>query len=255
MKTTEIKPIKGYGQVQTEVMTSRELSINAKALYAYYCSVQGGKDYSWKANDTIMDELGMSDKTFKKAKAELVAMDLITSTKRKDTSTFVSVKYVETSIESTTLPTYGKQMVGDNEEVIENTSANTDKQWQGVEFTPHVEGKNYPTNINNININNTNKENTNENACASSASEIFSFLKDLNVEELGYAEAANWRMNDQDVKNIEEDIENLGKEVVINYIEQHIKNHAHNMKKGTTRYTNVSYSAIHNNVRDNKWRD
>ena len=97
MKTTTNKPSKGYGTIQTEVMTNPDISYGAKALYSYYCSVQGGKDKSWKSNSTIMKEFGVSKNFFYKIKNELIELGLITSTQRFNTSPEVSVHYLEVS--------------------------------------------------------------------------------------------------------------------------------------------------------------
>ena len=95
MKTTNKKPNKGYGLVQTDVMVNSTISYGAKALYCYYCTVQGKNDSSWKSNDTIIKEMNISKNFFYKIKKELLDLGLITSIKRSDTSSLVSVNYIE----------------------------------------------------------------------------------------------------------------------------------------------------------------
>jgi hypothetical protein len=259
MKITSNKPIVGYGTTQSAIMTSKEISPNSKLLWAYYASIQGGKEYSWKANDTIIEEIGLCDKAFMKAKKELVEYGLITSTKRKDKSSLVSVNYIDIALESTTSPTCGNPMVGDNEEVTENTSANTSKHWKGPKSTPYVTSQIDTSNINITNINITNGK-TNEKAFASSAIDskpaqnIFNYLVEQNITELDYKDADRWTMNDRDMENINEDIKNHGEDVILEYIDKHIRNHKRNMVTGTSKYDNVSYSSIHNNVKDNRFR-
>ena len=113
---------------------------------------------------------------------------------------------------------------------------------------------------NNNQYNNDTNGKTNEKAVASSAidsnpaQDIFNYLVEQNITELDYKDADRWTMNDRDVENINEDIKNHGEDVILEYIDKHIRNHKRNMVTGTSKYDNVSYGAIHNNVKDNRFR-
>jgi len=82
MNKTTTRPTSGYGIIQTSVMTDPKISIKAKALYAYYVAVQGGKSSSWKSNETIAEELGIGRRQFYKYKKELLAAGYIEEVKR-----------------------------------------------------------------------------------------------------------------------------------------------------------------------------
>lgn len=53
----------GFGIIPKAVMKSREISLGAKALYAYIRSYCGGGEVAWPGRDLIMADLGVSSKT------------------------------------------------------------------------------------------------------------------------------------------------------------------------------------------------
>lgn len=183
MKITTVKPSVGYGQVQTEVMISNELSIYAKLLYAYYCSVQGGKDSSWKSTETILEDLGIGLSTFKKAKKELVDAGLITSTKRMNDSAVVSVRYlIQPIVRVTTQPIVrgAKQPSNSN-----------------------IEYKQYNTNnTNTITSETSSRSITKTSILTEEEQYIYERIKESN-EELG-KETINWEPNTKDKKKLAE---------------------------------------------------
>ena len=79
MDNTEIKIIRdtGFGQVKRSVMRDKSLSIEAKAIYAYFCGFAGNDTKAYPLRDTIVDELGISLKRYYKYLKELQARGII----------------------------------------------------------------------------------------------------------------------------------------------------------------------------------
>lgn len=57
---------KGYGIVTKEAMQDPDLTIEAKAIYAYLCSYAGGKDEAYPSQSKICFDLKINIKRFKK---------------------------------------------------------------------------------------------------------------------------------------------------------------------------------------------
>ncbi|WP_394870531.1 helix-turn-helix domain-containing protein [Clostridium butyricum] len=72
----------GYGMISQMVMRS-ELSIGAKALYAYISSFAGAGRTAFPPLALMCNDLGMSEKTIYKCRRELVDNNLITITKNR----------------------------------------------------------------------------------------------------------------------------------------------------------------------------
>ena len=79
MDNTEIKIIRdtGFGQVKRSVMRDKSLSIEAKAIYAYFCGFAGNDTKAYPLRDTIVEELGISLKRYYKYLKELQARGII----------------------------------------------------------------------------------------------------------------------------------------------------------------------------------
>ena len=79
MDNTEIKVIRdtGFGQVKRSVMRDKSLSIEAKAIYAYFCGFAGNDTKAYPLRDTIVDELGISLKRYYKYLKELQVRGII----------------------------------------------------------------------------------------------------------------------------------------------------------------------------------
>ena len=79
MDNTEIKVIRdtGFGQVKRSVMRDKSLSIEAKAIYAYFCGFAGNDTKAYPLRDTIVEELGISLKRYYKYLKELQARGII----------------------------------------------------------------------------------------------------------------------------------------------------------------------------------
>jgi len=68
----------GYGTVTKEAMQDRELTIEAKAIYAYFCSYAGGKDEAYPSMKKIAYDLCVTEKTARKHIKILVDREYIT---------------------------------------------------------------------------------------------------------------------------------------------------------------------------------
>lgn len=79
MDNTEIKVIRdtGFGQVKRSVMRDKSLSIEAKAIYAYFCGFAGNDTKAYPLRDTIVEELGISLKRYYKYLKELQTRGII----------------------------------------------------------------------------------------------------------------------------------------------------------------------------------
>ncbi|HCY76501.1 MAG TPA: hypothetical protein DHV28_11320 [Ignavibacteriales bacterium] len=78
---------KGYGKLATVVMEDENVSINAKALYAYLICRIGGGDRCYPSNNKIMKELGIKSKnSLRDYKDELIIKGLLKVELRKSKS-------------------------------------------------------------------------------------------------------------------------------------------------------------------------
>ena len=73
----------GYGIISKKVMRDKNLSISAKALYAYICSFAGAGGEAFPSLDLICGELGISEKKIYQLRKELVENGLITISKKR----------------------------------------------------------------------------------------------------------------------------------------------------------------------------
>ena len=69
---------KGYGIVPKYVMRDEELSISAKGLYAYFCSMSGSGDSTFPSLETIQDHLRIGDKAYYNNRQPLLDQGYIT---------------------------------------------------------------------------------------------------------------------------------------------------------------------------------
>ena len=56
----------GYGTVTKQAMQDRNLTIEAKAIYAYLCSFAGGKDEAWPSISKMCYDLNISENRMRK---------------------------------------------------------------------------------------------------------------------------------------------------------------------------------------------
>ena len=69
---------KGYGNVAKLVMVDKTISIGAKALYSYLCSYAFGKNEAYPTVERIMQELNISENSFRRYRKELEDKGYIT---------------------------------------------------------------------------------------------------------------------------------------------------------------------------------
>lgn len=63
---------KGYGIIPKLVMKDKDLSVEAKAIYAYFCSYAGAGNTAFPSVELICSDLNMSDKRFRRHREVLV---------------------------------------------------------------------------------------------------------------------------------------------------------------------------------------
>ena len=69
---------KGYGIIPKLVMKDKNLTVEAKSIYAYICSYAGGGDTAFPSVDMICSDLGMSENRFFKHRKLLVESGYLT---------------------------------------------------------------------------------------------------------------------------------------------------------------------------------
>ena len=69
---------KGYGNVAKLVMIDKTISVGAKALYSYLCSYAFGKGEAYPTVERIMQELNISENSFRRYRKELEDKGYIT---------------------------------------------------------------------------------------------------------------------------------------------------------------------------------
>ena len=67
----------GYGIVYQEIMRSKELEPESKAIYAYLCSFAGSESSCFPSRELMRKELGMSETRLSKYLKPLVALGVI----------------------------------------------------------------------------------------------------------------------------------------------------------------------------------
>lgn len=74
----------GHGKIPRSVMSDRNLTVEAKAIYAYFAECIGAGDTSFPPVEEICKDLNMSEDRFRKHKKQLVERGYLTI--RKDTN-------------------------------------------------------------------------------------------------------------------------------------------------------------------------
>lgn len=77
----KIKLTKQYGIINKEILKNKNISINAKGLYIYFCARSGNKYTCNPTIPTILKDLNICEATFHKLKNELIENKIITVTK------------------------------------------------------------------------------------------------------------------------------------------------------------------------------
>ena len=78
----------GYGMIPKSVMQNKELSINAKAVYAYFCSYTGAGNSCFPSRSKICYDLGISNNSLTKYVRELTNQGYITIKQVKEKGRF-----------------------------------------------------------------------------------------------------------------------------------------------------------------------
>lgn len=77
----KLKIEKQYGIINKEILKNKNISINAKGLYVYFCARSGNKYTCSPTIPTILKDLNICEVTFYKLKNELIKNKIITVTK------------------------------------------------------------------------------------------------------------------------------------------------------------------------------
>lgn len=95
----------GYGSVQREVMRSKTLPPQAKALYALLCSYAGNKSYCFPSVNALCEDLGLSKPMVVKYLALLDEQGIIIKSRNKEAAQNNAHKYIIVgSVKSTPTP-------------------------------------------------------------------------------------------------------------------------------------------------------
>ena len=73
----------GYGTVSKIAMQDRNISIEAKAIYAYLCSFAGGKDEAWPSISKLCFDLDISENRLRKHINLLIKFEYIERDRRR----------------------------------------------------------------------------------------------------------------------------------------------------------------------------
>lgn len=150
----------GYGLIPKSVMLM-DLSIEAKAIYAFLCSFAGNKDIAYPSCEYIIKALKIGSHRFYKYKKELMDKGLITIDKKRENGKYSKNIYLinddlKKDISSTN-ENFFAQPYADFEHTEDVYAENPYVENLHVE-NPHDENRH--TNNNNSNINSTNINNT-----------------------------------------------------------------------------------------------
>lgn len=78
-KTKELQSVfsKGYGTISKSIMIDTSLSLDSKAIFAYFCALAGSGNKTFPYRSTIIKQLGMSKNTYYKHFNVLIKLGLI----------------------------------------------------------------------------------------------------------------------------------------------------------------------------------
>ena len=129
----------GFGTIAKMVMLDQRLTIEAKAIYSYFCSYAGGGSTAFPSVSKIVYDLKISKTRYYKHFDSLVECGYISVRQNKEGNKFANNIY--------TLNT---------NPVPRPQNKETELSWPQNEYTQNEHTQNVDTNINNININNFN---------------------------------------------------------------------------------------------------
>lgn len=85
---------KGFGTIPKAVMKDQRLSIQAKAIYAYFCSYAGSGNTAFPGRDTIVKDLGVNKDTYYKYLEELKKYDYVRVGQKRSTGKYKRNVYI-----------------------------------------------------------------------------------------------------------------------------------------------------------------
>ena len=130
---------KGYGIIPKFVMKDKELSAEAKAIYAYLCSYSGAGDTAFPSVELMCNDLKMSRNRFEKHRKDLIDRGYIVISRKRLESGFSNNIYQLPKVLS--LQSVPLQNVAVGNVALQNEATNSNS-----------------LNINNLNSNSTNKK-------------------------------------------------------------------------------------------------
>ena len=133
----------GYGIVSKLVMRDKNLSPEAKAIYAYICSFAGSGTTAFPSAELMMIELKMSDRRFYKFRKELIDKGYITILKQRNGNRRERNIYrVESEVvpkkneyrQNESVQNESVQNAGGNNNSINNNSINNNNIYKDLDF-------------------------------------------------------------------------------------------------------------------------
>ncbi len=85
---------RGFGTIPKIVMKDRRLPIQAKAIYAYFCSYAGSGNTAFPGRDTIVKDLGVNKDTYYKYLEELKKYDYVRVGQKRSTGKYKRNVYI-----------------------------------------------------------------------------------------------------------------------------------------------------------------
>ena len=102
--------MKGYGLVDREVMRNRNISLRAKGLYGYLCSMAGARGMCYPSRRTACHYLCICDSTLTNLLGELVTEGAVKCEKKRGKNgTFQRNRYIITAVSTV----HGDDLHGD----------------------------------------------------------------------------------------------------------------------------------------------
>lgn len=90
---SERQEVKGYGEVSESIMRNQELTVEARGIYAYFCSIVGTDDSCYPSLDTVLHDLNITKQRFYKHLNLLIDAGIIEKAQEKTNGQFGKVVY------------------------------------------------------------------------------------------------------------------------------------------------------------------
>ena len=121
---------KGYGTIAKLVMKDKDLSVEAKAIYAYLCSYSGSGESAFPSVNLIKEDLNISENRFLKHRKVLVEKGYISIKRNKKSngwSNNIYTIHTVVHLQNEGIQNVGIQNEGTNNNSITNNSINNNK--------------------------------------------------------------------------------------------------------------------------------